>query len=156
MHESVQKTSQLTFVVPEIPKLIRLTVEFRKPCREEIRSNQAEPPAHGRKFGASGRFRFSRISAGAGKIQTGQEKLMRRPLQSEPPQIGPASRLPGSIAASVPQSVDTATLDLLSVWQREDATADPAQLKAAEEELAIFMKAVNEARAASGEPLVYP
>jgi hypothetical protein len=29
-------------------------------------------------------------------------------------------------------------------------------LKAAEEELAVFMKAVNEARAASGEPLVYP
>ena len=80
---------------------------------------------------------------------------MRQPLQSEPPQIGPASGLPGS-AASVPRSVDTATLDLLSVWQREDATSDPAQLKAAEEELAVFMKAVNEARTASGEPLVYP
>ena len=80
---------------------------------------------------------------------------MRQPLQSEPPQIGPASRLPGS-AASVPGPVDTATLDLLSVWQREDATSDPAQLKAAEEEVAIFMKAVNEARMASGEPLVYP
>jgi len=80
---------------------------------------------------------------------------MRQPLESEPPQIGPASLLPGSSAASVPRSVDTATLDLLSVWQREDATSDPAQLKAAEEELAVFMKAVNEARTASGEPLVY-
>ena len=97
----------------------------------------------------------SRISAAAGKIQTGQDKPMRQPLQSEPPQIGPSSRLPTS-AASVPRSIDTATLDLLSVWQRDDATSDPAQLKAAEEELAVFMKAVNEARIASGEPLVYP
>lgn len=80
---------------------------------------------------------------------------MRQPLQSEPPQIGPASPLPGSSAAFVPRSVDTATLDLLSVWQHEDATSDPAQLKAAEEELAVFMEAVNEASRASGEPL-YP
>ena len=120
-----------------------------------MRSDRAEPPAHGGKFGARGRLRFSRISA-AGKIQTGQEQLMRQPLQSEPPQIGPASRLPGGSAVPVPRSVDTATLDLLAVWQREDATSDPAQLKAAEEELAVFMKAVNEARTASGEPLVYP
>ena len=55
-----------------------------------------------------------------------------------------------------PQSGDAATLELLSIWQQEDATTDPAQLKAAEEELAVFMKAVNEARTASGEPLVYP
>ncbi|HTA47534.1 MAG TPA: hypothetical protein VK789_34070 [Bryobacteraceae bacterium] len=80
---------------------------------------------------------------------------MRNPLQSEPSRIGPAG-LPGNAAPSVRQSVDTATLDLLSIWQREDATTDPAQLKAAEEELAVFMKAVNEARTASGEPLVYP
>ncbi len=81
---------------------------------------------------------------------------MRHPLQSEPPQIGPASGLTGGSAVPVPRSVDTATLDLLSVWQREDATSDPAQLKVAEEELAVFMKAVNEARIPSGEPLVYP
>jgi hypothetical protein len=100
-------------------------------------------------------LRFSRVSAAAGKIQTGQEKLMRQPLQSEPPQIGPASHLPSSVA-SVPRSIDTATLDLLSVWQREDATSDPTQVKAAEDELAVFMKAINEARTASGEPLIYP
>ena len=81
---------------------------------------------------------------------------MRQPLQSEPPQIEPAARLPGSAVPSVPQSLDTATLDLLSVWQRDDATSDPAQLKAAEEEIALFMKGLNEARTASGEPLVYP
>ena len=81
---------------------------------------------------------------------------MRQPLKSEPPQSGPAARLPDSAAPSVPQSIDTATLDLLSLWQEEDATADPAQLRAAEEELAAFMKNLNEARTASGEPLVYP
>jgi hypothetical protein len=52
--------------------------------------------------------------------------------------------------------VDTATLDLLSFWQEEDATADPAQVRAAEEDLAAFMKNLNESRTASGEPLVYP
>ncbi len=81
---------------------------------------------------------------------------MRHPLQSEPSRIGPQGRLPGSATPSAPPSVDTATLDLLSIWQQEDATTDPAQLKAAEEELAAFMQAVNEARTASGEPLVYP
>ena len=81
---------------------------------------------------------------------------MRHPLQSESSQIGPQGRLPGRATPSIPQSVDTATLDLLSIWQREDATTDPAQLKVAEEELAVFMKSVNEARTASGEPLVYP
>jgi hypothetical protein len=49
-----------------------------------------------------------------------------------------------------------ATLELLAMCQREDATTDPAQVKAAKEELAVFMKAINEARVASGEPLVYP
>lgn len=81
---------------------------------------------------------------------------MRHPLQSEPSQSGPEGRLPGSATPSVTQLVDTATLELLSIWQQEDATTDPAQLRAAEEELAVFMKAVNEARIASGEPLVYP
>lgn len=78
---------------------------------------------------------------------------MRHPLQSEPSQIGP----PGTATSSTPpQSVDTATLELLSIWQQEDSTTDPAQLKAAEEELATFMKAINEARTESSEPLVYP
>jgi hypothetical protein len=81
---------------------------------------------------------------------------MRQPLQSEPPQIGSTAGLSGSAAASVPRSVDTATLDLLSLWQEEDATADPGQLRAEEEDLATFMKNLSEARTASGEPLVYP
>jgi hypothetical protein len=81
---------------------------------------------------------------------------MRHPLQPEPSQTGLQGRLPCSATSSGPSSVDTATLDLLSIWQQEDATTDPVQLKAAEVELAAFMKAVNEARTASGEPLVYP
>lgn len=80
---------------------------------------------------------------------------MRHPLQSESSQVGPKGRLPGATPV-VPRSVDRATLDLLSIWQQEDATTDPVQLRVAEEELAAFRKAVNEARTASGEPLVYP
>ena len=63
---------------------------------------------------------------------------MRHPLQSEPSQIGPSR---SATPSTPPQSVDTATLELLSIWQQEDSTTDPAQLKAAEEELATFMKA---------------
>ena len=81
---------------------------------------------------------------------------MRHPLQPEPSQMAPQGGLPGNGVPPAPPSVDTATLELLSIWQREDATTDPVQLRAAEEELAAFRKAVNEARTASGEPLVYP
>lgn len=81
---------------------------------------------------------------------------MRHTLPSEPSQIGPAGRLPGNTTPPIPQSVDTATIELLSTWQREDATTDAARWKAAEEELAVFMEAINEARTASGEPLAYP
>ena len=81
---------------------------------------------------------------------------MRHSLQSGPPQIGPQGQPPGTPTSSIPSSVHKATLDLLSIWQREDATSDPAKLKAAEEDLTAFMKAVNEVRTASGEPLIYP
>lgn len=81
---------------------------------------------------------------------------MRHPLQREPSQMAPQGGMPGNGVPPVPPSVDMATLELLSIWQQEDATTDPVQLRAAEEELAAFMKAVNEARTASGEPLVYP
>jgi hypothetical protein len=81
---------------------------------------------------------------------------MRHPFQSEPSQVGPQGGLPGTGVPLVAQSVDTATLELLSIWQQEDATTDPVQLRAAEEELAAFRNAVNGARTASGEPLVYP
>lgn len=52
--------------------------------------------------------------------------------------------------------IDTATLELLASWQRQDATANPDELRAAEEELAEFKKAMNENRTLSGQPVVYP
>ena len=81
---------------------------------------------------------------------------MRQHLQPESPHIRIPARLPGNAVPSVPQSVDTETLDLLALWQDADATADPAQLREAEADLAAFMKNLNEARTASGEPHVYP
>jgi hypothetical protein len=74
-------------------------------------------------------------------------KFMRNPPQSEPVQ---PMALPPRDAA-----IDTATLDLLAMWQREDATSDPDQIRAAEQELAEFKRAINDARATSDEQLVY-
>jgi hypothetical protein len=70
-------------------------------------------------------------------------------------QPGAAAPLPGNGRRSAARSVDTTTLDLLRSWQQEDDTSDPAQLKAAEKELAEFKKAVNDSRASSGEPSLY-
>ena len=53
-------------------------------------------------------------------------------------------------------SVDTATLELLDSWKAQDATTDPEQIRAAEEEVNDFMKAMNENRAATGERLLFP
>ena len=53
-------------------------------------------------------------------------------------------------------SVDTATLELLASWKAQDATTDPEQIRAAEEEVSEFMKAMNENRAATGERLLFP
>ncbi len=52
--------------------------------------------------------------------------------------------------------IDRATLELLATWRREDATQNPAEVRAAEQDLAEFKKAMNENRAGSGEPLLYP
>jgi hypothetical protein len=52
--------------------------------------------------------------------------------------------------------IDTATLELRASWQRQDATANPDELRAAEEELAEFKKAMNENRTLSGQPVLYP
>jgi hypothetical protein len=53
-------------------------------------------------------------------------------------------------------SVDTATLELLEAWRRQDATDDVEQLRAAERELTEFKKAMNESRTLAGEPPLYP
>jgi hypothetical protein len=72
---------------------------------------------------------------------------MKQPSTSEPI----VSALPPSGG-----SIDTATLDLLALWREQDATTDPDQIRAAEEELADFKKAMNESRKTAGEPLLFP
>lgn len=53
-------------------------------------------------------------------------------------------------------SIDWATLDLLAVWRQQDATSDPDQIRAAEEDLAEFKKGMNESRTAAGERVLFP
>jgi len=53
-------------------------------------------------------------------------------------------------------AVDTATLELLRSWRLQDATDNPEEVRAAEEEIAAFKKAMNETRIVAGEPLLYP
>ena len=52
--------------------------------------------------------------------------------------------------------VDTATLELLRSWRLQDATDNPAELRAAEQELIEFKEGMNDSRTASGEPRLYP
>ena len=53
-------------------------------------------------------------------------------------------------------SVGTATLELLASWKAQDATTDPEKIRAADQEVDEFMKAMNENRAATGERLLFP
>jgi hypothetical protein len=71
---------------------------------------------------------------------------MKQPSTSQPTQTPPPG--PGT-------AVDTATLELLSAWRRQDATNDPDQIRAAEQELAEFKKAMDENRVAAGERKLY-
>ena len=66
------------------------------------------------------------------------------------PQVG-APLHPGATG-----EVDTETLALLEAWAREDATDDPEKLRAAQNELDEFKKAMNGNRAATGERILYP
>jgi hypothetical protein len=81
---------------------------------------------------------------------------MRHQSPSEPGQIRPAAPLASGSAPSNAPSIDSATLDLLARWGREDATTDPEQIRAAERDIADFKKAMNGTRVFSGEPLLYP
>jgi hypothetical protein len=58
--------------------------------------------------------------------------------------------------ASTNGSLDTATIQLLAAWRREDATDDPEEIRAAEQELAEFKRVINENRTAVGETRLYP
>ena len=53
-------------------------------------------------------------------------------------------------------AVDTATLELLAAWRRQDATSDPEQIRTAEQEVAEFKERMNENRAGAGEPKLHP
>jgi hypothetical protein len=74
---------------------------------------------------------------------------MKQPLRTHPMTDQPP--LP-----PVGGSVDTATLELLASWKAQDATTDPELIRAADEEVAEFMKAMNKNRAATGERLLFP
>jgi hypothetical protein len=49
-----------------------------------------------------------------------------------------------------------ATLALLKQWEEEDATDDPEELRAAEEDLEQFKRAMNATRTANGERILFP
>jgi hypothetical protein len=69
----------------------------------------------------------------------------------QPSQNGP------SITPQPPAGpIDTATIELLAAWKAQDATTDPEQIRAAEEEIAEFKKAMNGNREATGERIVFP
>ena len=57
-------------------------------------------------------------------------------------------------APGISVAIDTETLELLEAWAREDATDDPEKLRAAQDELDDFKKAMNMNRA--GARAVFP
>jgi hypothetical protein len=63
---------------------------------------------------------------------------------------------PAIAPSPAPDPVDYATLRLLERWRAQDATDDPDEIRAAEQELAEFKKAMNESRILAGEPRLYP
>lgn len=72
---------------------------------------------------------------------------MKQPSTS-PPSMPPVRPPSGSI--------DSATLELLAAWRRQDAASDPEEIRAAERELAEFKKRMNESRTATGERVLFP
>jgi hypothetical protein len=50
----------------------------------------------------------------------------------------------------------TATMALMRSWLEEDATDDPAEQQAAEQELRDFKRGMNQSRKESGARLLYP
>jgi len=64
--------------------------------------------------------------------------------------------IPTPAPPSTNGSMDVATLDLLASWRLEDSSPTPDQVRAAEEELREFKRTMNENRASTGEPILYP
>jgi len=63
---------------------------------------------------------------------------------------------PPSPSRPTPEAINYATIQLLRSWRAQDATDDPEAIRAAEQELVEFKKAMNENRALAGEPPLYP
>ena len=68
---------------------------------------------------------------------------------------GEMAPAPPMAPSSVNGAIDTATLELLQGWRLQDATGDPEEVRAAEQELTEFKRAMNESRTLAGEPLLY-
>jgi hypothetical protein len=81
---------------------------------------------------------------------------MRHQTPSEYPLHTAPAPLPGNSTRPAARSIDAATLELLATWQQQDATTDPTQIRAADQEIADFRKAMNDARIASGDALLFP
>jgi len=67
-----------------------------------------------------------------------------------------ANSTPSAVHLPSNAPVDTATLELMAQWRREDATDDPEKIRAAEQELAEFKRVMNENRTLTGEPPLFP
>jgi hypothetical protein len=64
--------------------------------------------------------------------------------------------MPQIVPRSDNGSLDTATLELLASWRLQDATENPEEICAAEQELTEFKHTMNENRIVAGERLLYP
>lgn len=53
-------------------------------------------------------------------------------------------------------AADAATLNLLASWLAEDATNNAEEIRAPEQEISHFKRALNENRTQAGEPFLYP
>jgi hypothetical protein len=82
--------------------------------------------------------------------EEGRTKTMNRLTTSGTTPEPPGAHPPSS------DFIDRATLELLEAWRLQDATDDPEQVRAAEQELTEFKKSMNENRTLAGEPLLYP
>ena len=80
--------------------------------------------------------------------EKGKDFTMKQQTTSE-------SAMPPVVQPSTNGSIDTATLELLASWRAQDATDNPEELRAAEQELAEFKKSMNGNRTSSSEPLLY-
>src|SRR5689334_1778802 len=66
------------------------------------------------------------------------------------------SEIPAGATVELKVFVETPTMALMRAWLEEDATDDPEEIQAAEEELREFKHNMNQPRKESGARLLYP